>query len=143
MPGFIRLTRDLTLPIAAPVWPAGVTPAPFSASVAPKVHALMRLAYTEGGGTVAAEFDAWWTATRHDPEFDAGLCFLAAADGEPVGFVLCWTSGFAKDAVVHPGWRRRGIATALLNTAFLALARRGHTEAALKVHAGNEKAQRL
>ena len=83
MAAHLRLTRDLTRPIDDPVWPPGVTLAPFSATLAPKVHALMRAAYAGGGGSVPEDFDTWGSATRHDPEFNASLCFVAVADDEP------------------------------------------------------------
>lgn len=139
----LRLTRDLTMPFARPQWPAGVTEVPFSATLAPRVHALMRLAYGNGGGTVPADFDTWWAATRHDPEFDANLCIVAVTNGEPVGFALCWTSSFVKDLVVHPDWRQKGLGTALLLRAFELLAARGCNEVALKVLADNMTARRL
>ena len=143
MTGHLRLVRDLTSPIAVPAWPKGVTLVPFSATLAPRVHDLMQCAYADGGGSVPPAFDAWWAATRHDTEFDAGLCIVAAKAEQPVGFALCWTSGFLKDLVVDPAWQGHGIGTALLRTALQALKARGHREAALKVHADNERARRL
>jgi ribosomal protein S18 acetylase RimI-like enzyme len=143
MSDYLTLTRHLTRSATAPGWPEGVALAPFSASIAPKVHTLMTLAYADGGGSVPFDFDTWWAATRHDPEFDASLCFVAMADGEPVGLALCWTSSFVKDLVVHPDWRHRGIGGALLRTAMLALADRGNSEVKLKVQSDNMEARRL
>lgn len=143
MPTHLRLVRDLGAPIPAAVWPPDVSVAPFSASLAPQVHVLMQRAYATGGGSVPADFESWWATTRHDPEFDACLCFVAVAGGAPVGFALCWTSGFIKDLVVDPGRHGRGIGSALLATALAAIAARGHGEAALRVHADNERALRL
>jgi ribosomal protein S18 acetylase RimI-like enzyme len=143
VPELFLLTRDLTRPIAEPVWPDEVSLVPFSATLAPKAHALMQAAYANGGGSVPPDFDSWWAATRHDPEFDAGLCFVAAANGEPIGFSLCWTPGFVKDLVVHPDWQGRGIGTALLRTALQAFASRGLRQAALKVQTDNIRARRL
>lgn len=137
------LTRDLTRPFPAPEWPAGIAVAPFSATLAPKVYALMKLAYANGGGSMPTVFDAWWAATRHDAEFDAGLCVAAMAGSEPVGFALCWTASFVKDLVVHPEWHRKGIGTALLLEAFRRLAGRGRTTVSLKVESDNMEARRL
>lgn len=143
MPGHLRLVRDLTAPIAVPAWPDGVALVPFSATLAPRVHALMLAAYANGGGSVPLHFDSWWAATRHDPEFDARLCFVVTSAGEPAGFALCWTSGFMKDLVVHPGHQGRGVGRALLLTALQVFKACGHREAALKVHADNMAARRL
>jgi ribosomal protein S18 acetylase RimI-like enzyme len=143
MPEPVRLTRDLKLPSGEAHWPAAVTLAPFGAALAPKAHALLVLAYARGGGAVPEAFDSWWAATRHDPEFDAGLCFCAVDGTELVGFALCWNSAFVKDLVVHPHYRGLGIGEGLLRTAFSAFKQRGFEEIALKVQPDNMRARRL
>jgi ribosomal protein S18 acetylase RimI-like enzyme len=143
VPDSIRLVRDLGIPAGDAHWPAGVALAPFRATLAPKAHALLRRAYAAGGGSVPAEFDNWWAQTRHDSEFDAKLCFVAAAGAEPVGFALCWSSAFIKDIAVHPEFRRQGVGEALLRTVFAAFARRGAKAVTLKAHADNARALRL
>ncbi len=140
----VRLTRDLSLPAGEARWPDSVSLTPFSAALAPAAHALLLLAYAEGGGSVPTSFDAWWAATRHDTEFDASLCFCAVdGSGELVGFALCWTVPFIKDLVVHPHYRHQGIGEALLRTVFSAYKRRGAAEVALKVLPDNMRARRL
>jgi ribosomal protein S18 acetylase RimI-like enzyme len=132
-----RLRRDLADAVADPVWPAGFSARRFTAEDAPAVHRLMLIAYAGGGGSVGP-FDQWWPAVRDDGEFDAELCFLAIdASGEIGGVAQCWTSAFIKDLVVHPDARRRGIAEALLLTAFQAFRRRGARHVDLKVQTGN------
>lgn len=132
-----RLRRDLASAVADPVWPAGVSLRIFTAEDAPAVHRLMQVAYANGGGRVGA-FDQWWPAVRDDGEFDASLCFLAVdGRGEILGAAQCWTSALIKDLVVHPDARRRGIAEALLLTAFGAFRRRGATGVDLKVELDN------
>lgn len=143
MPASIRLVRDLGIPVGDARWPAGIGIVPFRASLAPQAHALLHRAYATGGGSVPAEFDTWWAKTRYDSEFDANLCFIAAAGGEPVGFALCWTAAFIKDIAVDPAFRRQGIGEALLRTAFTAFARRGAKTVTLKAHADNAIALRL
>ena len=128
-----RLRRDLTDEIADPVWPAGFGLRAFSAEDAAHMHRLMQIAYAKGGGSVGG-FDAWWSAVRDDAEFDASLCFIAVdGQGEIVGAAQCWASAFVKDLVVHPRARRRGLAEALLLTAFQAFRRRGAAHVDLKV----------
>jgi ribosomal protein S18 acetylase RimI-like enzyme len=139
----VRLVRDLTGPLAAPRWPAGIRLAPLGATLAPRAHALLRAAYAQGFGSVPQNFDTWWPPTRHDPEFDAALCFCAVAEETLVGFALCWTSGFVKDIAVAPPQRRRGIGAALLDAAATTFQQRGLTRLALKVHADNVGARRL
>jgi ribosomal protein S18 acetylase RimI-like enzyme len=143
MPASIRLVRDLGMAVGDARWPAGIALVPFHATLAPRAHALLRRGYAAGGGSVPAEFDSWWAETRYDSEFDANLCFVAAAGGEPVGFALCWTSAFIKDIAVDPAFQRQGIGEALLHTAFTAFARRGAATVMLKAHADNGIALRL
>jgi ribosomal protein S18 acetylase RimI-like enzyme len=132
-----RLRRDLTEEIADPAWPAGFHLRAFSAEDAPAAHHLMQTAYAQGGGSVGA-FEAWWPGLRDDAEFDASLCFLAIdGAGEIAGVAQCWTSGFIKDLVVHPRARRRGLAEALMLTAFQAFRRRGASHVDLKVETDN------
>jgi ribosomal protein S18 acetylase RimI-like enzyme len=132
-----RLRRDLAGHVPDPVWPAGFGVRGFTAGDAPAVHRLMQIAYAEGGGEVGG-FEQWWPAVRGDSEFDEELFFLAVngAD-EIVGSAQCWTSAFVKDLVVHPQARRRGLAEALLLTAFRAFRDRGAPHVDLKVQLDN------
>jgi ribosomal protein S18 acetylase RimI-like enzyme len=143
LPDPVRLVRDLGLPIGQPRWPPRTSLAPFTATLAPKAHALMIECYRSGFGTTPADFDTWWAATRHDSEFDSSLCFCVMQDERLVGFEHCWTSAFIKDIVVQPLVRRQGIGEALLRHAFAIFRARGCTEIALKVNAANVAARRL
>lgn len=144
MSGYVRLVRDLAgAPADQPRWPADVALIPFGASMAPQAHALLVQCYADGHGAVPAGFDTWWFATRHDPEFDAALCFCARRADRLVGFALCWTSAFIKDLVVAPHVRSQGVGEALLRHAFVAFSERGAKEVALKVEVANATALRL
>ncbi len=76
---------------------------------------------------------------RHD-DFDPSLWFVAEADGELVGGILCDVGvpedpliGHIRDLAVVPEWRRKGVADALLKSAFGAFRRRGQRKAGLDV----------
>jgi GNAT superfamily N-acetyltransferase len=125
-----------------PVWPAGVRPRSFEPADARSLHSLLDHGYRHGGGSVAA-FKTWLPQMTTDEEFDPQLWFLAESEWILVGAVLCWTSAFVKDVVVHESWRRRGVAEALLQLAFNALVARGATAVELKVEATNQNAVRL
>jgi ribosomal protein S18 acetylase RimI-like enzyme len=145
MPESLRLVRDLTgLPSTGAVsWPTDVRLVPFGARLALPAYELLKAAYANGYGSVPVSFDGWWASTRHDPEFDAGLCLCATLDQRLVGFALCWTSGFVKDIAVAALHRRRGIGEGLLRSACAVLSQRGIAQLALKVHRDNAVARQL
>ena len=134
---YLRMQRDLSETMDAPVWPDGVHLADFAENQAEEAHALLELAYRDGGGSVPA-FGKWWPRLSQDDEYDLKLCFaVRSRDGSLIGFAQCWTSGFVKDFVVHPHYRGHGIGRALLLHIFNAFRERGASVVALKVETGN------
>ena len=142
-PDFIALQRDLATPIPAPAWPDGAGLTAFDVADVKAIHALLQRAYANGFGGVTPDWLDWWEALRADSEFEPALCFVAKAEGEVVGFCLCWTSSFVKDLVVAPAWQGRGLGAALLATAMTALRGRGASIVQLKVVTANAGARRL
>jgi len=138
----ILLSRPLDGPLPAPIWPPGVALAPAGQFSPEQLHALLVAGYAQGGGT-AGECASWWTALVNDSEYDPELVFVAVSGEEPIGLCQCWTSAFIKDLVVLPQWRGKGVGSALVLTALAAFAARGAAAVALKVEAGNSKAQAL
>ena len=132
-----RLRRDLTEAVGPPTWPTGYRMRTIAAEDAPAVHRLLEIGYAQGGGHIGA-LEEWWPSLRDDEEYAPDLCFLAIDERRDiVGIAQCWTSAFIKDLVVHPLARRRGIATALLETAFWEFGRRGAKHVDLKVQLDN------
>src|SRR5215831_17186701 len=132
-----RLRRDLTEAVAPPTCPTGYRVRTSAADDAPTVQRLLEVGYAQGGGHIGT-FEEWWPSLRDDSEFAPDLCFLAINERqEIVGIAQCWTSAFIKDLVVHPLARRRGIAEALLRTAFLEFRHRGEKHVDLKVRLDN------
>jgi ribosomal-protein-alanine N-acetyltransferase len=94
-------------------------------------------------------FPAPWTRDmflqelRHSQPGDARV---AASGPLVLGYILCW---FVADEVhvvnlaVHPEWRRRGLARALLADTFATALRRGMHLATLEVRVQNQPAVRL
>jgi ribosomal protein S18 acetylase RimI-like enzyme len=138
----LRMRIDLHGEIPQPQWPGGTHVRAFHAADARRLHALLEHGYGLGGGTVEP-FDVWLPALTQDPEFDPDLCFLAEVGDELAAAVICWTSAFVKDLVVHETWRRQGLAEGLLRLAFRTLQERGATHVELKVQAQNAPAIRL
>lgn len=73
-------------------------------------------------------------------------CFVAL-DGEMVtGVILCGHDGrrgYIYHTVVHPNFRKRGIGTALINAAVVALQNEGITRVCLNVMESNEDGKRF
>jgi ribosomal protein S18 acetylase RimI-like enzyme len=137
---YVLMRRDLRDAIAEPAWPEGLSLTAFSQSRAAEAHALLKLAYADGGGAVPP-FDEWWPRLSADSEYDPQLCFLVCdSGGRAAGFAQCWTTPFIKDFVVHPRHRRRGVGRALLLHIFRAFQERGAGAVDLKVHTGNPSA---
>jgi ribosomal protein S18 acetylase RimI-like enzyme len=68
-------------------------------------------------------------------------CFVAAEEERIVGSILVGNDGrraFVYHTAVHPDFRRRGIAAALVDEAVTALKTMGINKAAMVVFAGNE-----
>ncbi|WP_332700962.1 GNAT family N-acetyltransferase [Devosia sp.] len=137
----IRLRKQLDTPIAAPAWPAGIAPVAFG-SVDPRlVHALLDVAFPGG---LIVPFEDWYGNLTSDAEFDATLCIPALAeDGSLAGFAQCWTPGFVKDLAVAPGYRRKGVGTALMLHVFALFSARGTAYVDLKVEPSEGPARRL
>jgi GNAT superfamily N-acetyltransferase len=134
---YLLMQRNLRDIAEEPRWPDGIHLHPFAAGIAPEVHALMELAYRDGGGRVT-DLETWWSALSQDVEYELGLCFpVRDGTGKLIAFAQCWTSGFVKDFVVHPHHRRQGLGRALLLHVFRIFRERGHPAVSLKVETNN------
>ncbi len=131
-----HLTRSLALPIPQPVMPAGLTLTCWHETGAHPTHALLELAYRDGGGSVDP-FEEWLEWFTTDPEFDPDSCFLAWRGGELLGAALCWNSAFVKDLCVVPQFRRRGLAFGLLAVVLAHFRSRGASAVELRSHSDN------
>ena len=144
-PFVLRMRRELRGTYPEPSWPAGIRIRTLNGQDkkdAKAAHAVLEAGYYEGGGG-APKFNKWWSQLKKDKEFDSELFFLASDVEGVVGICQCWTSFFVKDVAVHPRARRRGIARALMLTAFEAFKARGAAHLELKVREENVAAQTL
>lgn len=132
---------DLDGPVPEPEWPEGVSLRTARPEVDDReVHALVQGAFADMHNHVESPFEEWHHIMMDGEDFDPSMWFLAEADGEIVGAVLCpkyETEGWARQVAVRRDWRKRGIATALLRTAFAEFRRRGKPRAGLVVDSYN------
>ncbi|WEK05321.1 MAG: GNAT family N-acetyltransferase [Candidatus Devosia phytovorans] len=139
MSAMLRLRKPLAGPVPAPIWPAGIEPAPFHAVDPRKLHALLETAFP---GRIAP-CDDWYGNLTQDEEFDPALCVPALTEaGGLAGFIQCWTSDFVKDLAVAPAHRGKGLGTALLQHAFTLFAERGASHVDLKTSLDDDPAAR-
>ena len=133
----LRMQRRLSEAVDASMWPDEFHLEVFAEIQAAEVHALLQLAYRDGGGSVPS-FGEWWSRLSQDSEYNSELCFpVRDREGCLVGFAQCWTSAFVKDFVIHPNYRKHGIGRALLLHIFRTFKARGAQAVALKVETGN------
>ncbi len=136
------MRRDLTRPIAPAPLPPGISLPAFDETTARACRDLMNRVYAAGFGD-PEPFDVWWPQLTADDQYDPALMFVAADDGQIVGFCHCWTVPFIKDVVIDPTYRRRGLGAALLTSAMAASRQRGGTSIDLKTDVDNFAAQSL
>jgi len=145
----LELRLDLHAPPPAPRWPDGVTVRSYVAGQDDEVlWRTHRAAFADVATHLPiARADYLDDRVRHDERFDPGLVLLAehadpAGHGPPavIGVAVCRAGtevaaedGLVRDLGVVPSWRRRGVAMALLRTAFAAFRDRDLTGVALEV----------
>lgn len=143
----IRASFHMTIELddpAEPEWPTGIEVAPYQAEDEVAVHATHQEAFRdhwEHRDMSLEEWRGWFVET---PGFDPALWFVAHDGEEIAGLSLCrvdWSGnpqrGFVSILAVRRPWRRRGLATALLQHSFGEMKRRGMTRGSLGVDAEN------
>lgn len=123
------------------VVPNGIEIRPYKAGEEREIHAALEDAWSVGGWQHHPRtYEEYAKGTFDRPGHDRKLCFVAIADGAVVGASLNhWKRhgdwGWIGTLGVRPGWRRRGIADALLRRSFAEFFRRGERRVALGVDA--------
>jgi mycothiol synthase len=105
------------------------------------LHAMHQEAFAEHWEFTPEPLEKWlrWRLERSD--YAPELWRVAFARGEVAGAALCFGQrhlGWVLDLAVGPGWRKRGLGLALLQSGFRALWQRGHTHVGLEVDSDNE-----
>lgn len=135
----IAMERDLAGAVASAPWPPGATVLDWSPETAVASFAVYEAAFQDRPGFPA------WTRSEWLERLTAGDDFLAAAsccalvDDVPAGFVVC-DRGWVDQVGVVPGYRRRGLASALVTEALARMRSLGFPSARLRVNANNPAA---
>jgi mycothiol synthase len=115
---------------------------------AESVYALNEASFQANADYRSESFIAFCDEHLRAHYLDPSLSCLAEEDGDLIGFLLArrWTEervGFVDLLGVHPDHRRRGLASAMLNTRFARFAAAGLREAQLGVASDNPRALTL
>lgn len=129
--------------------PDGVTLRPVDVDQdAPALQTLNDVSFKASADYRPYSFAAFYQEHLRPHDFDPELSHVAEADGRPVGFLLARrrreeNAGFIDLLGVHPEHRSRGLATAMLQTAFARAAAAGLRQVELGVASDNPNALRL
>ena len=136
-----RMHMVLDGPPPRPAWPEGIRVRTFDRERDSRaVHTLVQEAFADNERYESESFEEWQAMMIDREAFEPGLWFLAEADGEIAGAVLCPDyegEGWVRQLAVARGWRRRGLGTALLRQAMNEFHRRGRRDITLVVDSGN------
>lgn len=115
---------------------------------APALHALNERSFDASADYRPYSFTASYEEHLRPHDFDPELSQVAESDGRPVGFLLARrrrqeNTGFIDLLGVHPEHRTRGLATAMLQDAFVRFAAAGLRQVELGVASDNANALRL
>ncbi|MCL4263585.1 MAG: GNAT family N-acetyltransferase [Anaerolineae bacterium] len=146
---FYRMQRDLHQPIPNALLAEGLQLRPWQ----PELDNATRLAFNDSFedhfGFFPVDEEIWRVGFSGKPEFRGDLTRLALDDaGNVIGFCICsvspgrnaqtgWNEGILEDIGVIRGWRKKGIASALIVAAMHALKEAGLDKAALGVDTEN------
>lgn len=136
-----RMAIDLEAEIPEPRFPEGLEVRTFRAGEERAVFDAVNEAFEDSWDHVRGRFDEWRHWHFDSEAFDPGLWWLVYDGAEIAGLCLCRPyeaepdMGWVASLAVRRPWRRRGIARALLLTAFREFERRGFARVGLGVDA--------
>ncbi len=138
---FYRMLIDLDAPPPEPALPGGFEVSTFAAGDEAILHAVIEEAFADHWDHHARDLDDWQRTVFGQSWWDPSLVHLIRTDGETVAAAINairFGMGWIGTLGTRPAWRGRGLARALLLTAFGKLYARGERRIGLAVDAGNE-----
>jgi ribosomal protein S18 acetylase RimI-like enzyme len=136
-----RMAVELEAEVPEPRFPEGLEVRTFVAGEEREVFDAVNEAFEDSWDHVPGRFDEWRHWNLDNESFDPELWWLVYDGAEIAGLCLCRPyeaepdMGWVASLAVRRPWRRRGIARALLLTAFREFKRRGFARVGLGVDA--------
>lgn len=141
-----RFVLPLDEPPPEPRWPEGVRVRTFDPERDGKaVHSLIETAFADNERYRGQPYSEWVASNIDREAFDPELWFLAVADGDVVGSIVCpnyESEGWVRQLAVARDWRGRGVGMALLLKAFGEFFRRRRPHVGLVVDSWNRTGAR-
>jgi mycothiol synthase len=141
-----RFVLPLDEPPPEPRWPEGVRVRTFDPERDGKaVHSLIETAFADNERYRGQPYSEWVASNIDREAFDPELWFLAVADGDVVGSIVCpnyESEGWVRQLAVARAWRGRGVGMALLLKAFGEFFRRRRPHVGLVVDSWNRTGAR-
>lgn len=137
---FHRMEAPLTEPVPAPSLAAGVVVRGITPGDHETAWRLQQESFAEHFGSVPQSYETWHRQAVASESYRQDLWWIAEAEGEPVGVLIGQAhedKGWVRTVGVLPSARGRGIASALLLTAFAAFREAGFPKVGLGVDSGN------
>ncbi len=146
---FYQMKIDLENEPPQPQWPDGITIRQFQPGQDELAMLQVREdSFQDSWGFIKQPMEetlkVWQHIMETDPVFDPTLWFLAMDGDQVVGIAICWPKsdddpdmGWVGTLGVVRTWRRKGLASALLQHAFGEFWRRGNRKVGLGVDASN------
>jgi ribosomal protein S18 acetylase RimI-like enzyme len=137
------MQRDLLLPLPDRPLPHDVTITTWQAAVTDQFFQAYHNAFRERPGFPGLSAAEWIFGNNDEDNFRTEWSLLAQEGEAPVGFVTASSKpphGFVIQIGVIPGWRRRGLASALLVETMRRMQADGAASTQLTVHTNNPEA---
>jgi mycothiol synthase len=139
-----QMRIELSGAVPEPQWPEGISVRTMESHEEERVYEANSDAFADHWDFHPLPFEQWRVYVFGRENFDPSLVWLAEDEGELAGFsVNVWHSsgdpefGWIETLGVRSQWRRRGLATALLQQSFRDFRSRGATRVGLGVDAEN------
>jgi mycothiol synthase len=145
---FYRMRRDLRQPLPEPALPPGVTIQPYRAAVDAAMLAIFNESFKDHWGHEAVLVEDWEKYFVGSETFRPEFSLLALAGDEPIGMTFCTVSpednartgrqeANIREVGVLRGWRKRGVASALISECLRRMRAAGLDYAGLGVDTAN------